>query len=349
MAGPIRQLLQRQPIRSAIRAMVGGRSRMMGDRLSSVAESDSRGLTNLLGGPRRLERREVTPVTPVSSPSMQSGVPAPEARAVAAARNDDADRRMAAQRQTEMAVPPQDDKPSQPSPLAPAAPVDPRTVRAQSFFGRAEQLRAQAEKVAQSPQFNSDGGSFLRMQYENIVMQANVAEQQGLALEAEQRQEVFAREAMKSSQESEQARLKAQFPEDNLGADARILAQTVQERGMAAGAMLATDQYFAKTNPTLPTTDPTYIARLNNYRVAAAGMTLANRVKQGQAIKTADPTLSEMAALVAEMSPRDARARAAIIRSIVASAQQQAAMPPEKAARMAELLTRMIEQQITGR
>lgn len=155
MAGPIRELLARQPVRNVIRRAIGLPERygFMGDRMAAASTSDDMQGTNLMSGMRRLggRRNQSVSQVPTTNTTARPVAPSPEAQAVNMARQQDEERRVAKRRESEGLLPPPAEPVAQAQAATPAAPASPPNGVA-GLLQMAAERKNQADELFQQAQ-----------------------------------------------------------------------------------------------------------------------------------------------------------------------------------------------------
>lgn len=354
MNGPIRTLLERRPLRNAVRRLIGMSPRYGYDAMDTMSATDQMQGADLSAAPTRIPPRPLADNQQfVGNTTAQVVSPSPEARAVRLQRDKDSDRRVQARRQADgIATPaPKAPEPPQPAaqtaaPMAPSQPGDPRLSQAQVYRDRAIRSMQEADAMASRIDPKSPNSVLARTQVEARRLQAQRDEQAALVLEGQVHAERYADKAAERQAELERERLKAQHPQSDLPAEADAFRRTVLQNGITSGAALATDGYFSSLKMAVPSTDPQYQTRLQMNQLAASGVALADRIAKRRPLVLGDPTLSEMASVIYGMHPKKPADRAEVVRRIVSNAQMQTGVSPEWSARMAAAMTQLIEQQI---
>jgi hypothetical protein len=369
MAGPIRDLLARQPVRNAVRTLLGMPTRygMMGDRLESAAATDAMQGADVMARPTRLMRRNILNPQVSAGTTGMSIAPSPEAQAVASAREQDSQRRLFKRRASELGAPSQPQKnSSQPltepvsapapvtevaggripeqSPTPAAEPADFRMSRIEQLRQRAEQLRAEAGNFERMPGFATNAGT--QLQFQQRLLQAQADENRADELLAQRQQEDFAVRNQGVAHTQDLARLAITNPPDTLKSNANDFRETVRTMGIAAAAAIMADTAAAN----MQTLDATEKEKWRlQYGTLASGIALAERLAARNPPVDGDPMLTEITSIVNAQAPADPRARAALVSRIVGIAQQNSpGLTSQQAAAMARALTTKIEEQIAA-
>jgi hypothetical protein len=369
MAGPIRDLLARQPVRNAVRTLLGMPARygMMGDRLESAAATDAMQGADVMARPTRLMRRNILNPQASAGTTAMSVAPSPEAKAVASAREQDSQRRLSRRRASEMGAPSQPQQTSseplaepvsapipvtevaggripEESPAPSSEPVDFRMSRIEQLRQRAEQLRAEASNFEKMPGFATNAGT--QLQFQQRLLQAQADENRADELLTQRQQEDFAVRNQGVAHQQEMKRLAITNPPDTLASNADDFEKTVQTAGIAAASAIMADTAAAK----MQTLDPNVKEQFRlQYGTLASGIALAQRLAARNPPVDGDPMLTEMTGIVSGQAPSDPKARAALVRRIVGIAQQRSpGLSSQQAASLATLLTQKIEKEIAA-
>lgn len=363
MAGPIRNLLQRRPLRNAVRNLLGLQPRYGSSRMDSASYSDEAQGADLDARPTRLPaRRDLTNVAYQTGTTAQPVAPSPEARAVSMARTADAGRRQAAKRQEEgiTAQPQAQPRPPETGGFSmqldigdtDAPPPNPLLVQADSYRKAAERERAAAAQMAQDPRFSNPSNpnyAVFQAQIANKESRAMVLDQQADQMIGRVQALDFTSQASRERNEHELALARINKPPDGMAENAQAFRSTILQNGMTSGAQLATDMYFAGLNANIPPNDAQYVMRLKQNQLHAAGVVVADRIAKRQPFGQGDPAIAEMAAILFDYAPRDPAMRARAVNAIVASAQRQTGFDSEWGRRFNSSLTYQIEQEIAAR
>lgn len=362
MAGPIRNLLQRRPLRNAVRGLLGLQPRYGSSRMDSMAYTDEAQGADLDAQPTRRTPAPVSNTAYESRTTAKPVAPSPEARAVSMARTEDSGRRQTAKRQEEGVAPA---PPAQPRPPetggfaltmdigdTDAPPPHPLMVQAERYRRQAEAERAQAAQLQQNPIFRNPSNPNFGV----LAARANALEERatrldtyadGLIGQARGEEHSNAMADKRAGLALDLARI--QNPADSLTTDANAFAETVRSYGIGMGAQLATDGWFAATNSAADPGSADYQARLMINQINAAGVVLADRITKRQPFgQQGDPVMVELASVLSQYAPRDPAMRARTISSIVSSAQQRAGFDPQWGRRLASMLTAAIEREIAA-
>jgi len=348
MAGPIRTLLERRPLRNAVRGLLGLQPRYGMSAVETVGATDDMQGSNLNAMPTR---RQPAPVdnTPYASNTVAKPpvAPSPEARAVSMARTQDSQNRQEVRRQEEGIATPAPSQPRKPEsggfsmaiPVSEtdAPPENPMLARAASLQEQASADRARAAKILQSPAMqnpSAPGYAILASQAENLERRAFEAD--GLA--AGLQSQVYGQDhTLQLGKQRDEAALAIERirkgPEESLTRDAMAFRDTVLMSGIGPAAQMATQAYFAAAKSNEPPGTPNYQARLLQNQMQAAGVSVgANAqysLREGKTRYRIDsPALVELASVIKQMAPDDPQQRAVLIAQIVAAAQNQSRLTP---------------------
>lgn len=363
MAGPIRTLLQRRPLRNAVRSLLGMQPRYGSSRMDAVTYADEAQGADLDAQPTRLPpRRDLTNAAYQTGTTAQPVAPSPEARAVSMARTEDSGRRQAAKRQEEgiTAPPPAQPRPPETGGFAmqldigetDAPPPNPLLLQADAYRKAAERERAEAIRMEQDPRFGNPSNPHY------AVFQGQIADRKTRAMMLDQQADQMIGQVQGQEHTSQLADKRSelalqmariQHPPGGIDDNAKAFRSTVLQNGMTSGAQLATDMYFAALNANIPPNDAQYVMRLKQNQLSAAGVVVADRVIKRQPFGDGDPAIAEMASILFEYAPRDPAMRARAVNAIVASAQRQAGFDSEWGRRFNSALTNQIEREIAAR
>lgn len=367
MAGPIRDLLARQPVRNTVRALLGMPARYgnMGTSLDAVSATDAMQGADVMARPRRLMRRRglVNPQAEMGTTAM-TVAPSPEAKAVADAREQDSQRRVQTRRASEMKPaasqpegPAQDPatpvtpvasampspEPAAPSTSTTSANPNPMQFRIDQLYSRAAQTRQEAERLRGVKGF--DANPSLIAQHNQFLRSAELDETRAdmMNMQGLQRQQTL--DDVARAEEHELAKTRITNPPDTLASNAADLAATVREQGILVATKLMADTW-AKANGT---TDPQLIKQQELlYGMANSGTALAQRLKARQAPVEGDPMIAEIAQIVSQLGT-DEQSRAMVVTRIVGAAQQQSpGLSGQQAAALSRQLSAIIEKQLAG-
>jgi hypothetical protein len=348
MAGPIRNLLERRPLRNAVRGLLGLQPRYGMSAVETVGATDDMQGSNLNAMPTR---RQPAPVdnTPYASNTVAKPpvAPSPEARAVSMARTQDSQNRQEVRRQEEGIATPAPSQPRKPEsggfsmaiPVSEtdAPPEHPMLEQAKALYAQAAASRARAEQILQSPMMknpNNPNYAIFAAQAENFYRRASSEQDradqftsqfygQGHTLQLQEQRE-------KAALDIERIR---KGPEESLTRDAMAFRDTVLMSGIGPAAQMATQAYFAAAKSNEPPGTANYQARLLQNQMQAAGVSVgANAqysLREGKTRYRIDsPALVELASVIKQMAPDDPQQRAVLIAQIVAAAQNQSRLTP---------------------
>jgi len=358
MAGPIRNLMQRRPLRNAVRGLLGLKPRYGSSRMDSMAYTDEAQGADLDAQPTSRTPAPVNNTAYQSRTTAKPIAPSPEARAVSMARTEDSGRRQTAKRQEEGVAPAQ---PAQPRPPetggvglalgnggthAPPPPPPP------GYRQQAEAERARAEQLQQNPIFRNPSNP----NYAVLAAQSNAFVERATRLDAyadgligQARGEEHSNAMADKRADLARDLASIQNPRDGMAESAKAFADTVRQYGIGPGSQLATDTYFAATGSPVAPGSPDYQARLMINQINAAGVVLADRITKRQPFgQQGDPVMVELASVLGQYAPRDPDMRARTISSIVSAAQQRAGFDSQWGKRLAGMLTAAVEREIAA-
>ena len=339
MARPIRDFLQRQPIRTAIRSLLQGgpRSPDSRDSLSSSLESDRLGRTDLLSGPRRLFRRNVEPISTVTSAPVARVAPSPAARMTRENRAKDADRTQALRKQ-EMVSPPEPVAAGVlPQPAAATAPPDPILGMAAEAQAQAKLLRDQAEVIYKQP----DLTPAMAARAANLRTEADLLDERAFNTAISLRNEGI---ASKKAQEERAHAVKGwerQFPDESVAADAANQKVLFDQLGMGGGAAEAATLAALAGKTSTAQDDPGYQNLEANKLRVGASIQVAKYLKANRPMLQDDPFTTQLLDFIVQHHPDDEAAQKRLLNSIMADAAQQAG-GSTKAGPMGAILFEMI-------
>lgn len=339
MARPIRDFLQRQPIRTAIRSLLqrGPRSPDSRDSLSSSLESDRLGRTDLMSGPRRLFRRNVEPIATVTSAPVARVAPSPAARMTQENRSKDADRTQALRKQ-EMVSPPEPVAAGVlPQPAAATAPPDPILGMAAEAQAQAKRLRDQADGIYNQP----DLTPAMAARANNFRTEADVLDERALNAHIYLRNQGIATKAATDEREGNMARAKIQFPDESVAADAASQKALFDQLGMGGGAAEAATLAALAGKASTARDDPGYQNLEANKLQVGASIQVAKYLKANRPMLQDDPFTTQLLDFIVQRHPDDEAAQKQLLNSIMADAAQQAG-GSTKAGPMGAILFEMI-------
>lgn len=376
MAGPLQTLLYRRPVRNAIRALLGMQPRygMMGNAIVDPEQGDDEPvMASAAAVPTPAPMRRVMPRTPQPRTTAIQVAPSPESQAVAQARDADSTRRVLGFRSELKNIPAQSvtsgPLPAPPSdtaqPSAPAEPLlnnvakavpsaapptDPRLDRVAELRRiAAEQRRAAEDIAAKTPQAiftDTAKGLAARNLFTERHTLAERFDRQADQIQAALSAENYGDRVRRDASQQQTQVLQAQHPDQSAFGDASNLDKTVRQFGAPVAARMAAEAWTAAQK--MPPSEPQKQTAYTQYALAANGMALAHRAMARQAVRSSDPIVADLAALVSQMAPQDAAMRANLIRGVVSAAQTQSRMDPGTATKFGDLLTMMIEQRIAS-
>jgi hypothetical protein len=337
MARPIRDFLQRQPIRTAIRSLLqrGPRSPDSRDSLSSSLESDRLGRTDLLSGPRRLFRRNVEPISTVTSAPVARVAPSPAARMTLENRSKDADRTQALRKQ-EMVSPPEPVAAGV-LPQPAAAPTDPVMEMVAQAQARATQLRKQSDEIYSQPNLNPA----MSARAANLRTEADLLDERAFNTAISLRNEGI---ASKKAQEERAHAVKGwerQFPDESVAADAANQKVLFDQLGMGGGAAEAATLAALAGKTSTAQDDPGYQNLEANKLRVGASIQVAKYLKANRPMLQDDPFTTQLLDFIVQHHPDDEAAQKRLLNSIMADAAQQAG-GSTKAGPMGAILFEMI-------
>lgn len=367
MAGPIRNLLQRRPLRNAVRGLLGMQPRFGMGGIETVGATDEMQNADLDAAPSRRPARRDIDNTPYQSgtTAMPPAAPSPEARAVSMARVEDGQRRQQTQRQADGFAPgvaPQQPREPETGGFALTLPIsetglgapNPMVATAQRFESLANSLRAEAERITKSPVMqnpNSTAYMVAASRVKDLRRQAQEYDASVLAIQDRLSSETHVDAMTKGAQDHALALAKVQHPPDSMVVDNDQFSQLVSHAGIQTAAQLATDSMYAQAKQTPSTDDAAYQSRLLQNKMVAASVAVGIRAKSAaQARKppfaSNDPLVAELAQMALQYAPDDAAKRAQMVTGIVSGMQSQTKMNPQYAGVFAQALTNLIEQHI---
>jgi hypothetical protein len=360
MAGPIRNFLQRRPLRNAVRGLLGLQPKYGSSRMASMSYTDEAQNADVDAQPTRRTPAPVDTTAYQSRTAAKPVAPSPEARAVSMARAEDSKRRQTTQRQADGITP------AQPAPPRPpetggfalsmdigetdTPPPNPMMTQSEAYRRAAQREYAQADELLKNPVLrnpNNPNYPFLLGQVTESKNRAMLLDQQADVLVAQVRGELQAQQFADQRMQRDRELALIQHPKDNITEDAKAFADTVRQFGMFAGAQVATDAYFAALNSPAGPGTKDYDARLAINQINAAGIVVADRIAQRQSFsQSGDPVVREIAAIVSAYAPNDPGLRARTVNAIVSAAQQRARLDPAWAKRFTGVLTNTVEAEI---
>ena len=362
MAGPIRNLLERRPLRNAVRSLLGLNPRYGSSRIDTMQATDAAQDADLNASPTRMAPRLDVDNAPyqrntVAQPPV---APSPEARAVSMARSQDGQRRQQAQLQEEGIATPAPKEPNGfgitlPIGQTDAPPVPMLLQQADRMDKLAEESRAKEQRVYASPLMRMPGSieytigeSQAKRHGEDAMRYTAAAAGYRSQYEGQTHTDSLAKQRLDS--EREIARINK--PEDSLTADAANLRQLAQQVGIMPAAQLATDSYFAASQQPAGPADPVYQARLAQNQVMASTYVLSGKVRDALASRQnpfapGEPVVVELASIAKTQHPDDPAKRQRLISTMISAVQSQTReLHPAQARALNALLYQMIEDQI---
>lgn len=343
MAGPIRELLERAPLRTAIRNLLnrGPRSQDSKDSLESSMQSDRRGRTNLMEGPRRFGRREVEPIPLVSSAPIANVAPSPAARQ-AQKENNEASKRTQVLRQNEMA-------PTPPEPIA--AGILPQAVAAgpppDPLIGEREKLEERAtalrDKAAAYPKTNLSPAD--RQRAINLDTRADLLDDKALTITAQIRAEGRALTDGNLAHERAVEIAKLEKPDESVVVDIAKAREAYATQGMGAAFAVA-NTYAAASDIPPVSTDPAFANILRNTRADAAATIITNSLVNRIPLTQKAPNTVQILGFIIEQHPGDAAAQETLLNQIMADAAVRSGQAgSEIPAQMRNILLQMLKAQ----
>lgn len=348
MAGPIRELLERAPLRTAIRNLFnrGPRSQDSKDSLESSMQSDRRGRTNLMEGPRRFGRREVEPIPLVSSAPIANVAPSPAARQAQAATTEDVARRQVL-RQGEMAPPP---PPAPPEPIAagvlPQAaatgpPIDTLIGERATLLERSEALREAAKQLESTPNLSPAD----RLKSKNLTTRADILDDKALGITVQMRADARAVTDGNLAHERAVHLQKIATPDVSIVAEIAKAKEAYLTQGMGAAFAVAYMQAAAAKIAPVPT-DPAFANILRNAKADGAATIITNSLVNRIPLTQQNPNTVGILGFIIEQHPGDAAAQEILLNQIMAdsavrSGQTGSAIP----AKMGQILLDMLKAQ----
>lgn len=335
MAGPIRELLERAPLRTAIRKLFnrGPRSQDSKDSLESSMQSDRRGRTNLMEGPRRFGRREVEPIPLVSGAPIANVAPSPAARQ-AQRENATADNRAKTQqRQNELPPPP-------PEPIA--AGVLPQPTAAPKI-DQVGQLIAEQQALAKDNRFrakeilNRTHTPLEQGQAHSLILDASRIDREILGYYERAGVRAQTQEAAGEALASDERKTAAQFPPSSIDADALAEQKTYLLMGMDTGARTVADQLRAAKG----TMTAEEFAQTFADKKRAAGSTIMRKyLETNRGLYSQDPFTKQLVDFVYTSHPEDPAAQETLLTQIVADA--NATLNDPRAGKLVTLLMQLV-------
>lgn len=362
MAGPIRNLLERRPLRNAVRSLLGLNPRYGSSSMDTMQATDAAQGADLTASPTRMAPRQNVDNTPYQrkTTSQPPVAPSPEARAVSMARAQDGERRQQAQLQGEGIATPQPQEPNGFSMALPIgetdAPQQPMLLREADRMDKlAAEARAREQAVYAGPLMRDPkstayiiGEAQAKRHSEDAMRYTAAAAGYRSQWEGQGHTDALAKQRLDS--EREVARINK--PEDSLAVDAANLRQLSQQVGIMPAAQLATDQFFAAAKQPVSTTDDTYKARLQQNLVMASTYVLSGKVKDALASRRnpfapGEPIVVELAGIAKSQYPDDPAMRQRLIATMVSAVQSQTReLQPSQARRLNAALSKLVEQEI---
>lgn len=369
MAGPIRTLLERRPLRNAVRSLLGMQPRYGMGGIEAVAATDAMQDADLDAAPSRRQARRDVDNTPYQSrtTALPPAAPSPEARAVSMARVEDGQRRQQTQRQADGIAPapaPQQPRPPETGGFALTMPIadtglgqpNPMIATAQRFENQANALRQEADEISRNPAMrnpNSTAYMVLASRANALRRQAQEYDAQVVAIQDRLSSETHVGEMTEKAQKHARELAQLQHPPDSVVVDNDHFTQLVSDAGIDAAALAATDSVYAQAKQPLPAVDDkAYQSRLLTNKVRAASVAVGIRARSAAKSRKSpftadDPLIAELAQIALSYSADDAAKRSQLVTGIVSGTQSQTNMNPQVAGQFARVLTNLIEEQIS--
>lgn len=338
MARPIRDFLQRQPIRTAIRSLLqrGPRSPDSRDSLESSLESDRLGRTDLMSGPRRLGRRNVEPIATVTSAPAARVAPSPAARMTQDNRSKDADRTQALRKQ-EVSPPEPAAAGVLPQPAAAGPPPDPILGMATEAQAEAKRLRDQADGIYNQPNLTPA----MAARANNFRTEADVLDERALNAHIYLRNQGIAKTSAADERDGNISVAKIQNPDESVAADAASQKALFEQLGMGGGAAEAATLAALAGKASTARDDPGYQNLEANKLQIGASIQVAEYLKANRPMLQEDPFTTQLLDFIVQRHPDDEAAQKQLLNSIMADAAQQAG-GSTKAGPMGAILFEMI-------
>lgn len=323
MAGPIIEFLQeRQPVRNAIRALLGRPLKYggMNDRMAAVSDADSMQGTDLFGGVRRLQGRN-QPVSQVPTRTT-TAVPVAVSPAAEAARADP-NRTVAAAMQKEgVSGGIGQTAPSTPAPAA----VDPGTAWQTQTLATAAKERERAAASRQMMQQLEAAGDAKRA---GLYLQDSLAaDARAIGLEDRVRQQLDTAAARDMAREMQTLELERKHPDQSPGAEYKVIADTVSQHGVAgATAMLSQEAALRSEGKS------TAESQREIFAPAVAGVGLGMMALSGSRFDT-DPNMLAIRDYARSLKPDQAQAfvNQTMAGALAYASQQKRPLSPQRAA-----------------